>query len=351
MGIGQILGGALVQFGIERAGDAAINSAKARRKRALVRRDEWVERYVGKLMRRTADLERRTRTLKADRERVDGNLEDPDFWTTFEKAAEAAARSGNDEKHELLARLVVERLASAADSTRALASARAVEVVPHLAPQHLVLLGLAALVYDVRPSISMPELRPHDQIDDHREENRRIQQEMSTENERFVEWLRRSLAKVPVPEEPPTDVDSAHLVSVAVLILDERTQRDLIETLSPWRDAEPRLFTSMLAKRPLVEFMGTDLGGRLRDLWSTWLQHVTLTPAGLVIGSSVVQFRTGSETTIDLDSSTYVSAGKLPPNSIWDGRRVESSFMEALEREVESRAERGAGIWRAILRR
>lgn len=175
MGLGEILTGALVQFGVERAGGAAFDAAKERRAKAVVRRDQWIERYMGKLLRRSAELERKVAALQDKQDTISEALEDPDFWTIFEKAAGSAGRTSDEAKHELLSRIVVERLASAPETTIALAAAQAVDIVPHLSPGHLNLLGVSALVHEIRPEIEEPSYPPPDQeIEDVQAENRRF---------------------------------------------------------------------------------------------------------------------------------------------------------------------------------
>lgn len=352
MGIGEIIGGALIQFGVNRTGDAALQAAKERRQGALARRNEWMDRYIGKLMRRTADLERRITAIEQEREQVEANLEDPDFWSTFEQAGLAGARTGDEMKQDLLARAVVERLAAAPGSTSALASARAVEMVSHLASQHLVLLGLAALVYEMRPSLSVPKPPKRGNAHDLKAENRRVQEEMNVQTARYVEWLRERLQHVQVQPTPPTEITTAHLISVAAIIFDRATERDLFQTLSPWRDTDERLFVSFRATQPLSELLKErDVGWTLRELWRTWLQHVTLTPAGLLLGIAVVDFRAKSSTAIDFDRSTYATAGRIDRSRIWDGEHLEDRFMDALGREIQDRIERGVGVWRKIFER
>ena len=76
------------------------------------------------------------------------------------------------------------------------------------------------------------------------------------------------------------------------------------------------------------------------------MQHVTLTPAGLLIGVAVSDALSGdSSTDIDLDQTSYPSAGRTNKRDIWDGERLSAKFMDAVEAEVKNRAERRSGIW------
>jgi len=88
--------------------------------------------------------------------RVAAAMEDPDVLAVLCDAIRSAARTDSRERHELLARLVADRLLVDAGSPLALNASMACEAIRRLAPRHLRL--LAVIVYverwrGVRPSV------------------------------------------------------------------------------------------------------------------------------------------------------------------------------------------------------
>src|SRR5690606_14542307 len=230
-------------------GDWAIDSARARRSTALRRRSEWLDRYVGRLMRKTAELERRITELESEHAKVSEALEDPGFWATFERATNAAGLTGDDDRHEVLARAVIERLTALPNSTAAVASSHAVEVLSRLTTEHLNLLALVSIVVAVRPSLPDPEAVMRDGSaqaaadgGSSDSQNRREQAALREVVQQYADWLDSTFGALSIQAHPPSDIATAQLVAAAAIIFDRNDERDLLQTLMPWPE-ESRFFS------------------------------------------------------------------------------------------------------------
>ena len=69
-------------------------------------------------------------------------------------------------------------------------------------------------------------------------------------------------------------------------------------------------------------------------LWDDGLQHVTLTPSGLLIGAVVHELRCGDRVEVrwDLPLSDPFEVG-----GVWDGQYVNTRFVDALLPELKNR--------------
>lgn len=365
--VGDTILTALGQIGVNTAGGVLAHAAITNLlQSARGKRVEWTGRYIGKLRRHAAEVDRRIEQLEGISELLQQNLHDPDFWAVLQLGTEAAGRTGSEEKHELLARAVMLRLTSGSESVAALASSQAVEMIPRLSSRQLDWLGAAALVYAIRPPGSAPRtedaegaegLDPTDP-DQATEHARRV----AAAHDRLVEglsgyvaWLRAEFNRYDFPfpanrsnaddERPlvfgPSGTDTAHMVAVSAMTFGREDRRNLIDVLGPWRESGRSVSYAMAA--PFTE-LHLDGEGGIAHLWEDWMQHVTLTPAGLLVGISVHDFKRGEITEFNLEGSAFVDAGMSDVRQVWDGRRMTGSFMDALDREIRSRQERGVGF-------
>ncbi|HLL50803.1 MAG TPA: LPO_1073/Vpar_1526 family protein [Thermomicrobiales bacterium] len=268
---------------------------------------------------------------------LDATLSDPDVAATVRTAIIGAARTENSTKHAVLARAVAERLVASAESNEALASVLAVDAIPKLSAAHLRFLGIAAVVYVVRPEpYRFGEREGHIAM-----------QTDQPRRDRFGTWLTSVLERLHLGIVLG-DLELVHLVSTGCITYERKLKRDLHVTLAPSHAelADPRAF--LTAQYHVAEFLALDPTGRdLSDLWEFGLQHVTLTPAGRLIGAAVYESVGG-----DPDDVGWSKVAPVPDqvinDAVWDGRTIREEFMEALDREVRNRAERRVRPWAAL---
>ena len=293
-----ILSEVTATLALTEAGRWVIDRTKGVRTNAIEAEQQRVRNYLGRLTRRVSNLEHRTGSVEEMQQRIEASLEDPDFWAAYEDACEAAGRTGVDAKHEMLARAVTERLIAAPESMNALASTQAIGIIPRLTVGQLEFLGLAALVYALRPRLSEdgPEGAGID--------GKSVQAALEKE---YAEWLHQRLRHY-ISLEMPNEASLVHLVSMSCLSYDpgaERSRREAIARFgigeAPW-DLFARMMSFEMA-------MSTDPAGPwLEEIWRTGpLQRITLTTAGLLIGVAAHDAKTDSHSDIDLERSRFAS--------------------------------------------
>lgn len=149
-------------------------------------------------------------------ERVEGNLNDPDFAYLVRQATISSARTANPNKQRLLARAVTERLFAKSEGLVALASSLACDVIPNLTPMQLSFLGLLSTAMSIRPTHN----------DDIREASLEVQQKL------YLSWLERELTVFqPFPRVRSVDYD--HLQGMSCIDIMRIGQRDLSKLLMP----------------------------------------------------------------------------------------------------------------------
>src|SRR5207245_2283184 len=97
------------------------------------------------------EVERVEQSGTVPRERIEAAQDDPSFTVLLKDAVIASAQTDSPEKHRLLARLVADRLAVGSETTLALASANACDVIAHATRQQLRILGFLSVILHVRP--------------------------------------------------------------------------------------------------------------------------------------------------------------------------------------------------------
>lgn len=267
---------------------------------------------------------------------VDKALADPDVATTVRTAVLSAARTANEEKHSILARAVAERLSSEAESIEAVASNLAVEALPRLAATHLAVLGMTALVYVIRPGIQeiLGSHSLHGAV--------RSSTEMPGSN--YITWLKTNL-QIHALNATLGELYLSHLASASCIVLERKVKRDLARTLEP----TPKILFDPRALLPIqfeiTDFLDSDPIGRdLGVIWHTGLQHLTLTPAGLLIGTAVHEVKSGQPTPVAWNRSEDSQSLEID-EPVWNGRHLSENFLEALDREIRDRASRRVGPW------
>ena len=302
-----------------------------------------VQSLVALLARRTAEMEEIVGSQEAIRERLIGEARNPDFSFTVQQALLAAARTNNPARHEILARAVVERLLAAPDSIQGVASAAAVEALGRLSATHLELLGLAAMIYYVGPRVRAPLLPEGLAGADSHDYQTRFKAEqafMMPAVEAYVEWFIGCLLAYAGPAHSDLPVaasmDFAHLTSAGCITYDRALKRSATAVLTP-PSAHDEI-NSGVSYSYHWGLEGIRLPAEVQKqwlhLWDEGLQHVTLTPSGLLIGAVVHELRCGDRVEVrwDLPLSDPFEVG-----GVWDGRHVNARFVDALLPELKTR--------------
>jgi hypothetical protein len=208
-------------------------------------------------------------------------LADPDYTDLLQEAVLGAARTNSEQKHELLARLVTDRLTAEPDSLRNLAAHMACNAVPQLSNMHLKLLGL---LYIIRRHPAPPHIMrlPYDERID-----------IGTK------WFLSEISPF-IPIGGLTDFDFAHLMAVScITYVPQLIPSGYGGSSEPGYWKLPIVLRNKLCpveelyrlpipvKEPQVE--QDQIGKDLLSFWSSSnMRKASLTPAGSLIGLYVL---------------------------------------------------------------
>lgn len=201
---------------------------------------------------------------------INDNFRDPDFSATLKEATIASARTDSEEKHVLLARLIAERVTAKSEDMISLVSSTAVDAIRKLAAKHLHFLGLAALIYEIRPTNIASSLSPE-------------KAELYAQNW----WNREFSAMLPQIKELGR-VDIQHMISLSCIDYNEILGRDLTSILKAG-------FGEWSAQKYLEE---SENGKKIADIFKSTLTHASLTSTGMIIGTLVHDQLTAQHTEI-----------------------------------------------------
>lgn len=140
---------------------------------------------------------------------IENNFNNPDFSAVLQEAVLSSARTSSEQKHDLLARIVAEKVLSTDDKITSLVSSMAIKAVQELAPRHLYFLGFCSLVYDIRLQ-KIPDNLSQEDI-----------------NNIATAWWNDQLDKIITKVEKLNDIDLRHLVSVNCIQYESFIGRDL----------------------------------------------------------------------------------------------------------------------------
>lgn len=135
-----------------------------------------------------------------DRDSITTTQTHPQFSTLLQQTILNAAQTGEKQKHDLLARLVANRLACKSETTSALASQLASDAISRSTPQQLELMALCCFLDEIRPKteVTVPYLREW----------------LDTHLEPFIDFEFR-------------EADARHLVAIACASFDPTSSRNL----------------------------------------------------------------------------------------------------------------------------
>jgi len=202
---------------------------------------------------------------------INTSFKDPDFSAVLQRAIVTSSRTSSEDKHKILARLITERLLAKSEDMISLASSVAVEAISALKAKHLYVLGLSVLVEIIRP-INLPNDLPQTRL-----------------NQVAREWWLKNLSPLIHKVEDLTDIDIRHLIGVNCIEYESFIGRDLTQILK-----------SGFGEWGVEKFLSeTEEGKKLKGYYDKYLEKMTLTSVGQLIGIYVKDQVTGIRTTIN----------------------------------------------------
>lgn len=199
---------------------------------------------------------------------IDEAQNHPDFTALLQKALLTSAQTNSKDKHIVLARLVSERLKSKPESILALGSKMACDAIAYATVNQLMILGLAVNFYSIRPNPYPP---------------------FNINETNFQGWLDNWLISRLKPYQSILcrQIDLTHLESLSCLKINSFIGRGL---------------NDMFRKDNLVydfeKMTDTSLRDSMKIIWND-LQKIDLTTVGQIIGVSVSDLLTNTNTTFD----------------------------------------------------
>ena len=260
--LGAAIGGGAGKF-VEKAWDSgekwivsyfADHQVKAREKAGENSAD-----FLRKLGERVSELEKNN--LISSEELIAAQ-EHPDFSVVLQKAMLSAAQTENTSKHDLLARLVTERIQAAPESLLSMASKMACDAISYTTPNQLTILGLLVNLIYIKPA------------------------DILNESQHLL-WLNIRLH--PFANVNPTLKDYSHLESLSCLKHESFITRDISSVLS----------NKMGGDFNFDNFKSTRLGEKIITAWeSNGLKSCQLTTVGQILGIMVSDQVIGGKTTM-----------------------------------------------------
>jgi len=267
--IGSAVGGAAGKF-VEKAWDSGEKWIqtffKDHKEVAQQKATENTMDFLNELAQKVKQLED---SKQIPKETIDEAQNHPDFSALLQKALLTSAQTDNKDKHIILARLVSERLKSKPESILALGSKMACDAISYATINQLMTLGLAVNFYSIRPN-------PYPAI--------------GINESNFQVWMDNWLTArlKPYQNIEFRQIDITHLESLSCLKVNTFIGRGL---------------NDMFKKDNLIydfEKM-RDIGLRdsMKKIWNDGLQKIDFTTVGQIIGVSVSDLLSNTNTTFD----------------------------------------------------
>lgn len=219
------------------------------------------------------ELAQKVKRLEDSKQIPKGKIESaqdhPDFSAMLQKALLTSAQTDSKDKHIILARLVSERLKSKPESILALGSKMACDAISYATVNQLLILGLAVNFYVIRPNPFPPQGVNETNFQDY-----------------MNSWLTQRLK--PYEKIEFKQIDIIHLESLSCLKVNTFIGCEL---------------NDMFKKDKLVydfeKMTDIQLRDKMKKIWNDGLQKIDLTTVGIIIGVSVSDLLTNTNTTFD----------------------------------------------------
>lgn len=176
----------------------------------------------------------------------------------------SAAQTENESKHDLLSRLVAERIKASPESMLSLASKMACDAISYTTPNQLKILGLLTNILYVEPS------------------------SIITDQSQYMQWLQARTTQF--LDVNANRMDYTHLESLSCMKFEAFITRDLSKILSG----------KFKGTFNYEDFKQSQLGERLVDIWENKaLKNTQLTTVGQIIGVMVIDQYVGGKTNME----------------------------------------------------
>lgn len=229
--------------------------------------------FLNFLAYRVQALEEQSHENENFKNKVLTTMDNPQFSNLLQKALLASAKTDNEVKHKILARVVSERLSYDSEELVSLTSELACDAIQYLTPVQLKFLGLSTFILGVKPIMT----RNLSKI------------ELST---KYLHWVDHILSFYS-PIDPLQVMDFLHMESVSCLRYDIFITKELKKVLSsraPFLNEDDILYDDFIKN--------SNYGKELKKIWEQGMKNVTLSTSGLLIGTYVHNEVTNSGTEI-----------------------------------------------------
>ena len=213
--------------------------------------------FIKRLGERVTELER---NQEVSPEFLETAQEHPDFSVVLQKALLSATQTDNQNTHDLLSRLVAERLQASPESLVAVTSKMACDAISSITPNQLVILDVLVNILSIGPVEPLPA---HQQ---------------ST-------WMQMRMSAIHQINIGPRDY--SHLESLSCIKFTSFVTRNISEVLQ--RKLGERFDSD--------QFLSTPVGQKLNHVWKEdQLEKCDLTTTGELLGVMVSDQRLGDRT-------------------------------------------------------
>ena len=258
--LGAAIGGGAGKF-VEKAWDSGekwiVSYFANHQEKAREKAEENSADFLKKLGKRVSELEK---SRQVSEEALVTAQEHPDFSVVLQKAMLSAAQTDSEEKHELLSRLVAERIQASPESMLSMASKMACDAISFTTPNQLKILGLLTNILYVNPN-------------------------GLTHPSQNLQWLQLRLG--PFLNLRANHIDYTHLESLSCMKYESFITRDLQKVRS-------QKFNAVF---DYDQFASSQLGVQLLKIWEeNALKSCQLTTVGQMIGVMVGDQYVGGKT-------------------------------------------------------
>jgi len=210
---------------------------------------------------------------------IEESLNHPDFSALLQKAMMSSAQTEDKQKHELLARLVADRLSQSPESLFTLTSQLACDAISRLNINQMKVLGVLAIIFFIRPTPFSPNDIPQQEIGDS-----------------WSKWLE---GKLSICQDINTNVmDFLHLESLSCIKWEPYLERELEELINFPKDSGT-IFIHLA-------FSQTEVGKKIFQLWKSGLGGAFPTTVGILIGIYVSDMLLNTTTSLDGWGKSYI---------------------------------------------